>query len=153
MSSKLVGIYYPYSRCINEITLKKALLIFDELCFIDPVERLVRTYLMGRDFPEFSRIHEVYAELEELGAVRRIFPFPQIRECDKLLWEAAATDEKDADFKELVAKELHLDVWGILKNKYAGGYPAPNAMDLSVFAWPESAVRVAGRRPSLGDNA
>ncbi len=29
----------------------------------------------------------------------------------------------------------------------------PNAMDLSVFAWPESAVRVAGRRPSLGDNA
>jgi len=121
MSSKLVGIYYPYSRCINEIALKKALLIFDELCFVDPVERLVREYLVEQEFPEVSRIVEVYAELEELGVARSIFPFPQIRECDKLLWEAAATDEEDAEFREFFSQEQNLDAWGILKNKYSGG--------------------------------
>jgi hypothetical protein len=120
MSSKLVGVYYPYSRCINEIALKKALLIFDELCFIDPVERLVREYLMEQEFPEVNRIVEVYTELEELGAARSIFPYPQIRECDKLLWGAAATDEQDAEFMELVSQEQHRDAWGILKNKYSG---------------------------------
>jgi hypothetical protein len=120
VSSKLVGIYYPYSRCLNEVALKKSLLIFDELCFIDPVERLIREYLTQRDFPEVSRINEVYAELEELGVARRIFPFPQIRECDRLLWEAAAADEMDSEFAELVTQEQRHDAWGILKNKYTG---------------------------------
>jgi hypothetical protein len=120
MSAKLVGLYYPYSRCMNEVALKKALLVFDEVCFVDPVERLVREYLNERQFPEVSKIFDLYAQLEELGAVKKVFPFPQIRECDKLLWEAAATDEQDDEFRELLDREAKKDTWGIIKNKYSG---------------------------------
>ncbi|PKO01267.1 MAG: hypothetical protein CVU42_00210 [Chloroflexi bacterium HGW-Chloroflexi-4] len=121
MQKKLKGLYYPYSRCLDEITLKKSLLVFDELYFIDPVERLIREYIGERErFPRIRHLSEVYEELENAEIAKRVNPFPQIRGCDTLLWEAAATDEKNNDFRELLKAEEIQDSWAILENKYTG---------------------------------
>ena len=60
----------------------------------------------------------------------------------------------DADPRPPKPKELGAgDIPGLEEEGGRGLFLVANAMDLSVFAWPGSAVRVAGRRPSLGDNA
>ena len=34
-----LALYYPYSRCLRETDLKRMLLIFDQICFVDPLSR------------------------------------------------------------------------------------------------------------------
>lgn len=36
---KFRALYYPYSRCIHPVDLKRALLVFDEILFVDPLSR------------------------------------------------------------------------------------------------------------------
>jgi hypothetical protein len=33
----LKALYFPFSRCLSPLTLKRALLLFDEIIFIDPI--------------------------------------------------------------------------------------------------------------------
>jgi hypothetical protein len=33
----LKALYFPFSRCFSELTLKRAVLLFDELIFVDPI--------------------------------------------------------------------------------------------------------------------
>jgi hypothetical protein len=43
------ALYYPYSRCLNETALKRAVLLFDELLFVDPVDPAARSALYLRE--------------------------------------------------------------------------------------------------------
>lgn len=36
---KFSALYYPYSRCLREVDLKRMVLIFDEILFVDPLSR------------------------------------------------------------------------------------------------------------------
>lgn len=38
----LTGLYYPYARCLDEETLKRAILIYDKIIFIDPMSEKVK---------------------------------------------------------------------------------------------------------------
>ena len=40
------ALYYPYSRCVDATTLKRLVLVFDEVWFIDPVPLIMREGLM-----------------------------------------------------------------------------------------------------------
>jgi hypothetical protein len=35
--SRFSALYYPYSRCLREVDLKRLLLIVDEILFVDPL--------------------------------------------------------------------------------------------------------------------
>jgi hypothetical protein len=135
---KLKGLYYPYSRCVDLEALKKAVLIFDEIYFIDPIERLIREYLLDKDgFGNIPMVSDAYQELEAAGIAIRLNPFPEIRECDKLLFEAAASDEKDEEYRKLFDSEAQEDRWGILKNKYNGAgviYASPDIEEAMYYA-------------------
>jgi hypothetical protein len=43
------ALYYPYSRCLDETALKRAVLLYDELLFVDPVDPAARSNLYLRE--------------------------------------------------------------------------------------------------------
>lgn len=111
-NKKLRALYYPYSRCLNEDTLKRSLLIFDELWFIDPLSENTRDSLKGEDGPiqcYFSNldsallelwriIKEKYELLLEKGIVK-YYDLGQItNKYDHLLTQGLASDIHDNSF-------------------------------------------------------
>lgn len=46
MEDKLAALYYPYSRCTDEATLKRLILLYDEVWFADPIPSQIRQGLM-----------------------------------------------------------------------------------------------------------
>jgi hypothetical protein len=45
------ALYFPYSRCLDELTLKQAVLICDPWLFVDPVDSEVRSALYLKEAP------------------------------------------------------------------------------------------------------
>lgn len=45
------ALYYPFSRCLDDVALKRAVLLYDELLFVDPVEPASRADLYHREGP------------------------------------------------------------------------------------------------------
>lgn len=43
------ALYYPFSRCLDDVALKRAVLLYDEILFVDPVEPAARTNLYLRE--------------------------------------------------------------------------------------------------------
>jgi hypothetical protein len=81
-SRTLAGLYYPFSRCINPVSLKQALLVFDEVTFADPVRdakwraHLFRDLEVDHDsrFATFRDVHAAMPDLLSEGCVKRIDP-------------------------------------------------------------------------------
>jgi len=48
-TESLRALYYPYSRCLNEDTLKRAVLIFDEVWFADHFSEQTRAAIRDED--------------------------------------------------------------------------------------------------------
>src|SRR5262245_20703981 len=46
------ALYYPYSRCLKEVDLKRATLVFDELLFVDPLPRDIWDSPRSNLYPE-----------------------------------------------------------------------------------------------------
>jgi hypothetical protein len=87
MKSSLAGLYYPFSRCIQPISLKQMLLVFDEVTFVDPVDdeqwRAKLFADMEASDAEFAQYQSVGAALPELvaqGCVKRFDPGPHIND-------------------------------------------------------------------------
>ena len=78
----LDGLYYPFSRCVDETALKQLLLIFDSVSFLDPIGQdewrkylTVMTHWEGDDrFRNYATMHEHVTELMQAGVLRRIDP-------------------------------------------------------------------------------
>lgn len=45
------ALYYPFSRCLDDVALKRAVLLYDRLLFVDPVEPAARADLYLREGP------------------------------------------------------------------------------------------------------
>src|SRR4051794_16573628 len=43
------ALYWPYSRCLNDVALKRAVLLYDRLLFVDPVDPVARAELYTRE--------------------------------------------------------------------------------------------------------
>ena len=78
----LSALYYPFSRCIDEQSLKQMLLVFDTVTFLDPVDddewraQLFRDleHQEDRRFNKYRRIHGSTQVLVQEGAVQRVAP-------------------------------------------------------------------------------
>ncbi|MFF0775877.1 hypothetical protein ACFYUK_43795 [Nonomuraea wenchangensis] len=127
----LRALYYPFSRTLRESTLKRAILLYDELLFIDPKSARVRNglydvkqhqqYLPGdaarRLSAEWTQIAEHYALLESEGLVRFVDPGPVIERdsVDQLITGAMQADMLDQQVIELFAG--HPRVWSMLRSR------------------------------------
>ena len=77
----LSALYYPFSRTINESSLKQMLLIFDSVCFLDSVDDDWRAFLFrqleyaeDRRFEKYRYLYEPLKEIKEAGGIRIINP-------------------------------------------------------------------------------
>ena len=78
---ELSGLYYPFSRCVNAASLKRMLLVFDDIAFVDPVDDdSWRKKLIGdlealdHQFSDYREIDPSLPALLEEGCIRRIDP-------------------------------------------------------------------------------
>ena len=78
----LSALYYPFSRCINELSLKQMLLVFDRVCFLDPIEdHEWRAYQFERleqaEDPRYRKYRSLSSQvdrLQQMGIVERVSP-------------------------------------------------------------------------------
>lgn len=107
-------LYYPYSRCVDEANLKKALLLFDELVFLDSQPQFARNALM-REEEKFNadKIEENYLKLSESGAVSILNPQSLVKQHDLLLTSNVTYDIRDDEYCK-TAIDYSADVWDIL---------------------------------------
>jgi len=101
LAAPLRALYYPFSRTVNETTLKRAVLLYDEILFVDPVSSRMRGALFRSGHApytvtaEWERIRRLYEVLERVGLVRLVDP-------------AEAVD--DPATGQLIADALHADL-------------------------------------------
>lgn len=121
MEEKLRALYYPYSRCQSEVGLKRALLVFDEVYFVDPIAQDIAydnpssTIIQNDpyhiwyrswesagqdesafDWPEFEKLRDDYFFLQEQGAVSIVDPTSIVNEHpETLLASLRSTTEQD----------------------------------------------------------
>lgn len=107
-------LYYPYSRCVDELNLKKALLLFDELVFLDSQPQFARNAMM-REEEKFNvdKVEELYLKLSENKAVKIINPQSIIKQYDLLITSNVTYDIRDDDYCK-TAIDYSADVWDIL---------------------------------------
>jgi len=123
MTDKLTTLYYPFSRCTNEATLKRLILLYDEVWFVDPVPSRMRHGLMLNSYVpseitnEWQIVQEKYALLEEKRAVRFIDPVPLITSHDTVLTASIESDVTDNALWQLLDDYDVPAEWSILKER------------------------------------
>lgn len=127
----LTALYYPFSRCLDETTLKRAILLYDQLIFIDPKTPKVRAGLYSAKnhqafLPEnaahameaeWTAIEARYGLLVERGVARFLDPAPLFENdaVDQLITSHMLTDMGDPDVFNLFAHAPKL--WSILRSR------------------------------------
>ena len=119
----LKALYYPYARCTNENSLKRAILVFDELGFVDPAGAASRERLIVDDqIPQgvrelWDRVRENYPMLLEKKIIVIHDPDPVVADNDRLLAAALKADLDDPRvWKACTAPNLPVS-WSILRRK------------------------------------
>jgi len=137
----LRALYFPYSRCIDENTIKRAILMFDELIFIDPTYPDERNSLLSDGYgnPPFTveywkKVRDSYGMLIEEGIVKLHDPGPAIRSHEDLLGAAFKADLDDSEIWRICTKPGLPNTWSMLRSKV----PAP-AFD---FLNPQAPFRI-----------
>jgi hypothetical protein len=107
-------LYYPYSRCVDETNLKKALLLFDELVFLDSQPQFARNAMM-REEEKFNadKVEELYLKLSESGAIKILNPQSVTKQFDLLITSNVTYDIRDDEYCK-TAIDYSADVWDIL---------------------------------------
>ena len=153
----LSGLYYPYSRCTNEQTIKRAILVFDDVFLIDPLPHLLRKEL--RDLPlapttvseAWQSFEEDYQLLIEKGVLKLHDPTDEVRRYEALLTRAFEADNSDDSYwRECLHTDLP-ETWYILKERVP-----PPVFSLFQDSWSpgyiafvmEQAKYAFGERPS-----
>lgn len=150
------ALYFPYSRCLDEVALKQAVLLYDDLVFVDPVPRHERDLLYTREgihdkdidpklAQDWMRAESMYRTLEAERLVRLIDPSRELSDAD------------DGDVDELLAFWLGVDLdlnggrylfrghrpWSLLEQRLP-----PSAMEGPLSPW----LRSPRRAPWTRDN-
>lgn len=109
---QLNSLYYPFSRLLDDATLKYLLLVFDSVTFIDEAEnaewrRVLLRQMAQIDSPLFSSYEELaddYDMLSDTGAVRIITPKPLQATKSQEVALATKADLSDSKFVEIASK-------------------------------------------------
>jgi hypothetical protein len=142
-------LYYPYSRTTFPATLKKAVLLFDEIDFLDSQPWFVRRHLLAEHRPAPSAVSEDdYSYPEAEGVVRIVSSEDLIQKCDRILTASVINDVKDAEFCELAVKN-DVTVWNVLTERippsfreafYAGAGTFSEAISLQALIKAEGSL-------------
>jgi len=128
MKKKLRALYYPYSRCLETNTLKRAILYFDEIVFIDPLHPDQRDNALAAAPSKASHhteeavlkrwpsIRDDYQYLADNKIVNTISPKPYLERWDLLFLAALQSDLSDDDFMR-VSFQAGPMVWNMLRSK------------------------------------
>ncbi|HEU5383326.1 MAG TPA: hypothetical protein VFV38_48615 [Ktedonobacteraceae bacterium] len=117
------ALYFPYARSFSHLFLKQALLVFDELWFLDPLERASREaicyYNAHGNTPssQWNQFIEIYDQLYEANFVKIFSDFLLIREYDLLLQAAIGSDIADEEFSSLVFSSVGSNQWSIHRDR------------------------------------
>ncbi|MEV7892491.1 hypothetical protein ACWD3I_42105 [Streptomyces sp. NPDC002817] len=126
------ALYYPFSRTINETTLKRAVLLYDEILFVDPMSHRVRAGLYGVEehlpylpanvatslAQEWTAISNRYDLLLREGLLRLIDPARVVTEPanDRLIARALRADLADPQARGLFERG-YPTTWSMLRTR------------------------------------
>lgn len=130
-TSEFTALYYPFSRTLSEETLKRGVLLYDRLLFIDPTTPKVREGLYSPEnhqpyLPydaarqltfEWNEIAAHYKLLQDQGVIGFVDPTDLIAEssADKLVTAHLQADMLDQGVVDLFAR--HPPSWSILRSR------------------------------------
>ena len=110
-------LYYPYSRCIDNTHLKKSLLLFDKVIFLDTQPQFMRNALMYQENKDYAeKIEETYNYLSDIDAIKIINPQPIINKYDLFITMNVTCDLRDTNYCDLAIKHS-TDIWDILYDR------------------------------------
>jgi hypothetical protein len=116
-SKPLRCLYYPYSRAISITTLKKAILLFDEIAFLDSQPWFVRRELFqDAGKPTDPGLDDEYEFLEREGLIKIVNPESLIAKFDELLTAAVINDIRDEEICKLGVNHS-VSVWNVLRER------------------------------------
>lgn len=102
------ALYYPYTRAMSSITLKKAALLFDSIAFIDseawPVRNVLTKSVNPQTPAEMAALEDDYNFLLREGMVEVIDSKPILLEFGDLIASNVIYDIRDDDYCILAAK-------------------------------------------------
>ena len=110
-------LYYPYSRSLRLNTLKKAILLFDEINFLDSQPWFIRRELLKDSAEGDITIYDTdYEYLGKEGVIKIIDPEKIIHEFDTFITANIVNDIRDDDFCE-IAVNHDVTVWDVLRER------------------------------------
>jgi hypothetical protein len=129
------ALYYPYSRTVNETTLKRAILLYDEILFADPMSSRVRAGLFDvhHHLPylppdaatalaeEWSLVSKRYDLLEREGLLRLVDPAGAVEDAatGQLIADALGADLADRSLRTLFSVG-YPQMWSMLRTRIPG---------------------------------
>jgi hypothetical protein len=131
-ATPLRALYYPYSRTVSETTLKRAVLLYDEILFADPMSSRVRAGLFDiqqhlRYLPpnaatalaeEWNLVSERYDLLEREGLLRLVDPAGAVEDAatGQLIAYALGADLADPGVRTLFSTG-YPRMWSMLRTR------------------------------------
>ena len=147
-------LYYPYSRCVDETSLKKALLLFDELVFLDSQPQFARNAIMREEMKfNIDHIEETYLWLSKNGTVKIFNPQSITKQYDLLITTNVTNDIRDDEYCK-TAIDYSADVWSILYERLPPSFIEafyPGAGTFSEAISLQNIIKSKGDRNSLPD--
>lgn len=152
---KMRCLYYPYSRAISTNTLKKAVLLFDEIVFLDSQPWFVRNELLGHKEGTVSeQLTESYDYLAKKGIIALRDPTQIIQDQDLLLTTNVVNDVRCDDFcKEAINYDV--TVWDVLTERIPPTFLEafyPGAGTFSEAITLQALVKAEGKLNELPEN-
>ena len=121
-STPISAVYFPYTRPLAVSTLKKSVLLFDELTFLDSVPWVMRQAIMAEKQTE-RKTHKdnesITLALDYLGKegfVKTLDPGPQLAQYDLLLTLNVVSDMRDPNYLH-TSVGADVSVWNILRER------------------------------------
>src|SRR4051794_35071627 len=126
------ALYYPYSRTVDETTLKRAVLLYDEILFVDPMSSRVRAGLFDVDehlpylppnvarslAADWQAVSGRYELLEREGLVRLIDPAEAVESprSGPLIAQSLHADLDDPGLRDLF-DDRYPQMWSMLRSR------------------------------------
>ena len=155
-------LYYPYSRCLDTNHLKKTLLLFDKLYFLDTEPNavryeLIRKYQHGFSLDELKQkeLISTYAYLQEKKLIEIIDPTNIIENYDALLTSNINSDLNSDDFcKTAICHSTN--TWKIMSSRMPKSirnsfYPGGMSFDEALLL--QDVIRSWNNNSSISENS
>jgi hypothetical protein len=110
------ALYFPYSRPLGISTLKKSVLIFDELAFLDHLPWFARKAMLDTKGDAQEPVAQALDYLMGEDFVKIVDPRPQLEKFDLLLTLNVASDMKDPEHLRVSIND-DVSVWSMLRDR------------------------------------